>query len=332
MNWKIKPGGFMLKAILASLTGFGSDRTVLEAAFAAARLDGGHIEALHTRIDATEVAALAGVAKSHVYGTVQEIARNIACEESERSRAAQRAYADACSRNAGLGDAAPHVTSAYREVTTLANETLHQARLHDLTVAARTPELAPDRLDSLVVSAGKPVLIAPAKPQKTMGETVVLAWKDTPEAARAITAALPVLVHAKRVVVAAILESRTEEDAEQDTPEAARAITAALPVLVHAKRVVVAAILESRTEEDAEQASAEGLLHLLHRHGIAAQLRIATSATTSAAEKIKEIAYESGADLIIMGAYGHGRMRELVLGGVTRSLLVDCDIAVMMVH
>ena len=284
----------MLKSILASLTGFGSDKTVMETAFAVARIDAGHIEALHTRIDATEVAALAGMTKSHVYGTMQEIAQNIAREESERSRAAQRCYSDACSRNADVGNGGKLVASSYREVTTLANETLYQARLHDLTVAARTPELARERLDGLVVSAGKPVLIAPAKTPGTIGETVVIAWKDS--------------------------------------PEAARAITAALPILVHAKRVTVVAVSESRIEQDAEQASAEGLLALLKRHGVSAQLRITAATSTSAAEKIKEIAYEVEADLIVMGAYGHSRTRELIMGGATRSLLADCDIAVLMVH
>lgn len=286
----------MLKAILASLTGFASDRTVMETAFALARIDAGHIEALHTRMDAAEVAAITHIATSHAYGTLHEIARNIGQEESGRSRAAQNAYAEACARHlsAGMNGGAEKITAFYREVTTLANETLHQARIHDITVTARVPELAPDRLDSLVMATGKPILVAPARPPAMVGETVAVAWKNTPEAARAITAALPVLARARHVIVMAIAESSPQADAERE--------------------------------------SANGLVALLKRHGISARLRLSAATATPAAEKLKEIAYEADADLIVMGAYGHGRMRELVLGGVTRALLADCDIAVLLVH
>jgi nucleotide-binding universal stress UspA family protein len=286
----------MLKAILASLTGFASDRTVMETAFALARINAGHVEALHTRVDAAEVAAITQVAASHAYGTLHEVARNIGQEESSRSRAAQNAYAGACARHlsTGMNGSTEKITAFYREVTTLTNETLHQARVHDITVTARVPELAPDRLDSLVMSAGKPILVAPARPPATVGETVAIAWKNTPEAARAVTAALPVLAHAGHVIVMAIAESRTQAEAERE--------------------------------------SADGLVALLKRHGISAQLRFSAAAATSAAEKLKEIAYEADADLIVMGAYGHSRMRELILGGATRALLADCDIAVLLVH
>ena len=282
----------MLKAILASLTGYASDKTVMETAFAIAGPAAAHIEALHTRIDAVEAAAIAQIAADHVYGSLQDVSRDIAQEEQILSRAAQAAYAEACARHSAKGGG--KATASYREVTTLANETLHQARVHDLTVTARVPELARERLDSLVITAGKPVLIAPSVPPGTVGHTVVLAWKNT--------------------------------------PEAARAVTAALPILARAKQVIVAAISESRTEEDAEQASTDGVVALLERHGIPATLRIAATARVPVEEKLKEIAYEAGADLLVIGAYSHSRMKELVLGGVTRALIADCDIAVLMVH
>ncbi|HKD48166.1 MAG TPA: hypothetical protein VKB67_10815 [Rhizomicrobium sp.] len=97
------------------------------------------------------------------------------------------------------------------------NETLHQARLHDLTIVARVPELTTDRLDSLVMAAGKPVLVPPAKPAQTVGETVVVAWKDKPEAARAITASLPILTHAKHVIVVSVSESKFDQDPERSS-------------------------------------------------------------------------------------------------------------------
>lgn len=62
------------------------------------------------------------------------------------------------------------------------------------------------------------------------------------------------------------------------------------------------------------------------------RLRVSTAPVTTVAEKILEIAYAVDADLIVMGAYGHSRLRELVLGGATQDLLQDCDVAVLMVH
>lgn len=282
----------MLKSILASLTGHASDKTVMESAFAVAGPAAAHIEALHTRIDAAEAAAIAQIAATHVYGSLQDVSRNIAQEEQILSRAAQTAYATACARHGAKGDV--KVATTYREVTTLANETLHQARVHDLTVTARVPELARERLDALIISAGKPVLVAPSVPPGAVGRNVVLAWKNTAEAARAVTAALPILAHAKQVIVAAVAESRTDEDADQE--------------------------------------SATGVVALLEKHGIHATLRIEVAAQVPVAEKLKEIAYEAQADLLVLGAYGHSRMKELILGGVTRALIADCDIALLMVH
>jgi len=89
----------MLKAILASLAGFGSDRTVMDAAFAVAQIDQGHIEALHTRIDAAELAASAMATTSHHQVDVREMAQNIAREEQKRSGSAAKAYSDACERH-----------------------------------------------------------------------------------------------------------------------------------------------------------------------------------------------------------------------------------------
>jgi len=275
----------MLKSILACLTGFGSDKTVMEAAFALARIDQGHVDALHSRVDAQGLAAFAGVSQSHVHESVQLMAMTIARQEQERAEAARKSYDQALARH-------PSGAAAYREVTTLEDETLRQARLHDLTVVARVPELPSGWLDAIVLSAGKPVVITPARPPSAIGRTVAVAWKDTAEAARAVTASLPILARAERVFIMAICESG--EDAQT------------------------------------ERMSGEGLVQLLKAHGVTAELRLAASA--SASDKVKELAYDIEADLIVMGAFGHGRLRELVLGGATRALIADCDIAVLMLH
>ena len=277
----------MLKTILASLTGFASDRTVLDAAFAAARLDKGHVAALHTRIDPGETAAALGAAELRT--DLMETMQRIAHEENELSGHARLAFDAAYKRHGG--DA---ISASFREMTSFENETLHQARLHDMVVMARVAELASERLHTLVMLAGKPVLVPPPRPVAAIGEIVAIAWKDGAEAARAVTAAMPILEQARQVIVIAITE------------------------------------IASRTAPD--HASAEGVVAQLKRHGIDARLETASAAAAPASDKIREISYGANADLLVSGAYGHSRVREMVFGGVTRELLRDCAIPLLMVH
>ena len=286
----------MIKTILASLTGFGSDRTVLEGAFAMARLDQGHVAALHTRIDPGESAAVLSVPQPQLRGELLDTMQRIAREEKERSQQAQAAFADACKRHGAVigGEPAQGLSASWREMTSFENETLHQGRLHDLVVMARVPELASERLHSLVMQCGKPVLIPPSRPAHAIGSTVALAWKDS--------------------------------------AEAARAVSAAMPVLEHARRVIVIAVCEDPSRQEPERASAEGVVAQLKRHGVAAELTTGSAQSAPASDKIAEACYAAEADLLVMGAYGHSRMREMVFGGVTRELLKECAIPVLMLH
>ena len=285
----------MLKSILASLTGFGSDRTVMDAAFAAGRLDQGHVAALHTRIDPGDAAAAISVAQPQLRGEFLDAMQRIAHEEQQRSRQAKLAFAEACKRHGAVTEAlGSGVTASFREMTTFENETLHQARLHDMVVMARVPELTSESLHTMVMLAGNPVLIAPHRPVRAICECAAIAWKDSAEAARAVTAALPILERAKRAIVISVSEN------------------------------------PSRIAPD--RVSAEGVVAQLKRHGIDAQLDCGSSGAATAAEKIREICYAADADLLVCGAYGHSRMREMVFGGVTRDLLTACDIPLLMLH
>jgi nucleotide-binding universal stress UspA family protein len=285
----------MLKTILASLTGFGSDRTVLDAAFALASLDTGHVAALHARIDPGETAGALGVMEPQLRSELLDTMQRIAREEQEHSAQARLAFADARKRH-GVAVETPGdgISASYREMTAFENETIHQARLHDMVVMARVPELAAERLHTLVMLAGKPVLIPAHRPAQAIGESVAVAWKDSAEAARAVSAALPVLEHAKRVVVVTISE---------ETARTGR-----------------------------EQPSADGVVRQLKQHGVDTRLEVVPAGHASAAERIKELCYAADIDLLVTGAYGHSRMREMIFGGVTRHLLEHCDIPVLMVH
>src|SRR5690606_38021012 len=94
-----------------------------------------------------------------------------------------------------------------------------ECRAADLVIAASNHDDVPGdprwRLDpsDLVMKAGRPMLLVPGKVETLAAETVIVAWKDTREARRAVTDALPMLHEAKRIVVATVEESERAPDA-----------------------------------------------------------------------------------------------------------------------
>jgi len=145
----------------------------------------------------------------------------------------------------------------------------------------------------LVLTAGRPVLIAPAREAELAARAVVVAWKDTRESRRAVADALPLLQLAERVRLVEVCN-------EGETPE------------VRARLEAVAA--------------------WLGRHGVTAETQPLPGRRAHVAEKIDAEAGETGADLIVIGGYGHTRLGEWVFGGVTRDLLHGSHRFVMMSH
>ena len=141
---------------------------------------------------------------------------------------------------------------------------------------------------------GRPlVLLAPKQAPENLAPTIAIAWKDTAEAARAVTAAMPLLMKADKVLILAAEESGGS--------------TASLE-------------------------SAKRLVQQMRWHGISAEAHHVSPAGRSVADAIAHIAQERKADLLVMGAYGHSRFRELVLGGVTRDVLRECRLPVLLFH
>ena len=151
-----------------------------------------------------------------------------------------------------------------------------RARVHDLVVMG---------FSFLLVECGRPMLIAAAQAPRRLG-TIMVVWKDAREPARALTAAMPLLIEAERVVVAEIVEGH---------PSANDAATVAAQLRWHGLRA------EPRTIR------ADG-------HPVAALL-------SSAAEACS-------ADLLVMGSYSTGPLREEIFGGCTRSILNHAPIPV----
>jgi nucleotide-binding universal stress UspA family protein len=110
---------------------------------------------------------------------------------------------------------------------------------------------------------------------------------------------------------------------------AARAIGDAMPFLERAKAVEVVIVAEERKSE--EMTGANMSAHLV-RHGVAATVKRIAKGDISIQDALLSYAADSGADFMVMGGYGHSRLREFILGGVTRGILASMTVPVLMSH
>lgn len=173
----------------------------------------------------------------------------------------------------------------------------HAARAADLVILggrnARAPYHAPDVADVLM-GCGRPVLVTPpTRLRNPIGVPALVAWKDCREARLAIASALPLLQRAHAVTLYAVCP----EDADQ-------------PVAGELADIV----------------------QFLARHEISARPVTARRCETSLGGQILDEALARDCGLIVAGGYGHARLREWALGGVTRDLLADSPICLCLAH
>ena len=182
----------------------------------------------------------------------------------------------------------------------LAGAVMEHGRAVDLIVAGQTdPEwdLSPllDFPERLALESGRPVLVVPyAGRFGEIGRTVVIAWKPSRESARAVFDALPLLQAAEQVY---ILEIQGRD---------------ATPATALAPDTTIAASLA--------------------RHGIKPAVHTSVAPDISVGDEILSRLCDLGADLLVMGAYGHSRMRELVFGGATRNIARHMTVPTLFSH
>lgn len=174
------------------------------------------------------------------------------------------------------------------------------ARFADLVVVSQDdpdealPDLAVHLPDYVILNSARPVLVLPrtdAAPDTA--PDVLVAWDGGKEAARAMTAALPLLRRAGAVTIAAFTG-----------PDAA------------------AADLESQRPD---------LLRFLGHHGVTPHMLV-RDPRRDPGHELLDLAAGLHCGLLVMGCYGHGKLRELCLGGASRSVLADARIPVMLAH
>ena len=114
-----------------------------------------------------------------------------------------------------------------------------------------------------------------------------------------------------------------------DSPQALAAIRAALPLLERASAV---SLLMVGPDNGADFTPGEAVAQMLSRHNVRTTVTHRPRDKTPIADVLKTFAAEQRADLIVMGAYGHSKMRERLLGGVTLSMLRNPDVPLFLAH
>jgi nucleotide-binding universal stress UspA family protein len=188
----------------------------------------------------------------------------------------------------------------WRVVSGKVSETVvRQARQADLIILGQVnPDHPPppegrQLVEDVLMTSGRPILVIPYIGHfQTVGTRILVGWNNSREAARAVNDAIPLLAKAASIT---ILEAGPRKSATDDVTSA-------------------------------------GITRHLTRHGIRAEISRTVLAGTSAPDLLLNYAADLSADLLVIGGYGHSRLRELVLGGVTRQLLRHMTLPVLMSH
>jgi nucleotide-binding universal stress UspA family protein len=164
-----------------------------------------------------------------------------------------------------------------------------QARVHDLTILDAEPvAVALDRglIEAVLTGSGRPLIVVPKGQDQFKSRRVVIAWDGSANAARAVNDALPFLRAAEAVDVVSVI-------GEKDL---------------------------SRTVPGAE------IARHLTRHGVVVSVTSLEAVDGDVAETLRRHAALFQADLLVMGGFVHSRLRQMVFGGVTQSLLTTCAV------
>jgi nucleotide-binding universal stress UspA family protein len=269
-----------------------------------------HLDAGKRRSERLEIAlALADGRDAHVVGlfalSMARMPSYIRVDTSAILKAAQdqRRSEAAGAAEAEFRSAAARYGGAKAEWRVSSADAQHAVQLHarysDLVIVGQRDReaepatgIAPEFVDELVLSCGRPVLLVPyAGRFRDVGKRVLVAWNASAEAARAVADALPLLERAERVDVI-VFEGGSPVD-------------------------------------HGEEPGADAALYLA-RHGVKATVSRYGIPDVDVGAQILTRAADLSVDLIVMGAYGHSRLRELVLGGATRTILESMTAPVLM--
>lgn len=291
----------MIKTILVAANGTPQTRVALDTGFRLARLFDAHFECLHLRRDPLQMIAQAASADLGSGVLMADMLEALRQTDDRHAAASRAAFDELCKRESIAIRESPQLAAAasacWREEAGDETERLiRRTRAHDLVVIehASGAGLAAGTAGALVIGGGRPVLIAPPESRTDLAKTIVIAWKDAAEAARAVTAAMPILAKAQRIVVASVAEDPSKET-------------------------------ETRGSVDA-------VANHLRWHGLPVEGRLIDAAGENPIDALLGSLNQLKPDLLVMGGYGHGRFREFVFGGFTRRVLNGISASAFLFH
>lgn len=286
-----------IRTILVPVRGDGKGEGVLDHALALAGHFNAHISVLHTHAKPEALLPFGSIGITEdMRNQIIESASSSAMAEEERLKRLLMGYLK--SKNIPIIDAPDGQTS---QVTASWNEEKGQqsvnvsimGRLADLIAVAR-PEvdsgLGVRTLEAALMETGKPVLMAPQSPVGTVGAHVAVGWDGGTESAKAVSAAMPILMVADSVTVFSA------------------------PVSTEPRL------------------SVDKFMDYLGWHDIKAAAETIDAKAAGVGKALLNGAAKAGADILVMGGYGHSRARQLVMGGVTRHIIENAEMPVILAH
>jgi nucleotide-binding universal stress UspA family protein len=291
----------MVKTILVHLAGTSADEPVLTQAINLVRPFSAHLDCLYVRPGMGQLAELAG-SKGTTLGVdinIREVWLELKRDAEERARRARATFDAVCKANDIASVDAPQTfrsSAAFHDMEgEETNILVEKLRANDFGVVAGggvKGGMRSSSLAHLLLTGGRPLILRSVAPKNDFPRTIAIAWKETPESARAVAASIPLLAKVDKVVV----------------------------------------LTASEVGYDTNENATHGVISHLRWHGIKAEIREVLSAGRPASEAVLDAARDVRADLLVMGAYGRGRLSEIVFGGFTHRILSNTELPVFILH
>lgn len=289
----------MYRSILVRCTGSAADVAVYRGALSLGRRFGAHLTFVHVRLDVDKTIAamtatdmLGGAWVGDAMESMERDAATLERKASDAVHAFCAAEGVAFASEPGVAG----VTAEWLVEIGFEPEKLGEiGRAADLIVLGRQDEsgtVAVDVLEAALLDSGRPLLLVAPEVQEVAADVIAIAWKGTAEAARAVTAAMPLIGRAKRVLVFSVDEDNATTGKEP----------------------------------------CERLAHSLRWHPAPVEARVLPRDDGPPVETLMTGVRGSGADLLVMGGYTHTRLREMIFGGFTRQVLLAAPVPILMAH
>jgi nucleotide-binding universal stress UspA family protein len=287
------------RTILVPIGQIDNAESAIEAAFLVARRFAGHVHGLHVLPDLANPVTHALIATRMTDDAASSDLREFkdsAERELQRQTQALKGLFEAAAARAnasmqGALEPAGGLSASWQEVSGFESELVSRiGRIFDLTVIARRGSRGSshETVQAGLLDTGRPLLLTPPAVPATLGDTVLLAWNASPQAARVVASAMPLLEKAARIVVMSVGNG---PDPAPSADEFARALV---------------------------------------WHGISAQARHIEQGSRRVRDILLAEAEAMAADLLVIGAYSHSRLRQVVFGGVTEHMLDHAELPVLM--